>query len=77
MRTGGRYDHEPINVYSGAQVVCKIYSVPLLFYSEPLILSSEPLYLETMKKCFMSYLILKTNSVYYPDGVHSATKCKF
>ena len=30
------------------------------FYSESLMLSSEPLNLKSMKKCFMSYLILKT-----------------
>ena len=47
------------NVFS-TQIIRKIYSVPLRFYSEPLMLSSEPLNLKSMKKCFMSYLILKT-----------------
>ena len=28
-REGGRYDHEPIDIYSGAQIVFKIYSEPL------------------------------------------------
>ena len=61
----------------GTQVIRKIYSVPLRFYSEPLKLSSEPLKLKSVTKCFMSYLILKTNSVDYHDGVHFVAMCKF
>ena len=44
---------------------------------EPLMLSSEPLKMKSVKKCFMSYLILKTTSVDYHDGVNFDAMCKF
>ena len=47
-----------------------LFRIPLRFYLEPLMLSSQPRNLKYVKKCFMSYLILKTNSVDYHDGVH-------
>ena len=59
------------------QVIRKIYTVPLRFHSEPLMLSSKPLNLKSVKKCFMSYLNLKTNSVDYPDSVHFVAMFKF
>ena len=34
-REGGRFDHEPLYIYSGAQVVYNFYSEPLGSYSEP------------------------------------------
>ena len=67
MREGGRFDNEPIIVF-GTQIIRKIYSLPLQIYSEPLMLSSEPLNLKSIKKYFMSYLILKINALDYHDG---------
>ena len=40
-------------------------------------LSSEPHDLKSVKICFMSDLIFKTNSVDYHDGVHFVAMCKF
>ena len=41
-RKGGRYDHEPINIYSEAQIVSNFYCEPLGYYSEPVNLVSNP-----------------------------------
>ena len=53
---GGRYDHEPINIYSGAQVVCKIYSEPLWSYSEPFNFVPNPaLFCQPLYFCYLIY----------------------
>ena len=59
------------------QVIFKNYSLPLIFYSELLMFSSEPLNLKSVKAYLWSYLILKTNSVDYHDGVHLVAIWKF
>ena len=53
-RGGGRYDHELIKIYSGAQVVLKIYSEPLWSYSEPLNFIPNPaLFSQQLYFCFL------------------------
>ena len=64
------------HIVFGTQIIRKIFFVPLQFFSEHLMLSSEPLNLKSMKKCFMSYLIFKTNSVDSHDGVHFVVMSK-
>ena len=56
LQEGGRYDHEPINIYSGAmQVVCKIYSEPLGSYTEPLNLVPNPAIFNLQLYFFLSF----------------------
>ena len=52
----------------GAQVIRKNFSVPLRFYQEPLMLSSKPHNMKSVQNLF--YLMLKTNSAEYHDGMH-------
>ena len=55
-REGVKYDHEPINIYSRAQVVCKIYSIPLRSYLETLNFVPNPaIFSQQLYFCYLFY----------------------
>ena len=72
---GGRFDHEPIVLYSEHSKFAKTIPYPSDSIRSPHV-ELRTTRSEVSKKCFMSYLILKTNSVDYHDGVHFVFICK-
>ena len=73
MREGGKYDPELTNIYSWAQVVCKIYSKPLWPYSEPLNFFPNPALFRQCSCIFVMYFINLLSTwiilLTYLDGV--------